>query len=265
MNNHVFSFETAALSDPGLVREENEDNWFVDETRGIWLVADGMGGHTNGKLASAKIVDCARTIGPAASAPDLQARFRDRIYYANNELLSIAELNNAVLGSTLVAVLVFGNHLACMWAGDSRAYLLRAGQLHRMSKDHTEAQELLDKGIIDEEQALNWPRKNVITRAVGVFDDLELDMVQGQLADGDRILLCSDGLTGHVSDEEIHDVLLNLGPEDACRHLVSLTLDRGAKDNVTVIVLECRKVDSDTYVEGRDDIHGTAGGAEVRG
>lgn len=262
MSNHLFSFETAALSDPGLVREENEDNWFVDESKGIWLVADGMGGHTNGKLASAKVVECARTVGFAVSAPDLQARFHDRMLRANGDLLSVAHSTNAVLGSTMVAVLVFGNHLACVWAGDSRAYLIRGGVLHQISRDHTEVQDLLDKAIIDAEQARTWPRRNVITRAVGVFDELELDMVQGQIEEGDRILLCSDGLTGHVTDVEIGNALMKPTPSEACQMLVDLTLERGARDNVTVIVLQCHRRGATTVVDGRTASSYTAGSTE---
>lgn len=243
MSNRAYRFETGAVSDPGLVRDVNEDNWFVDEANGIWLVADGMGGHANGKLASGKIVECARTVGVAVSAPDLLARFNDRMLRANDELLDISRADNAVLGSTLVAVLVFGNHFACMWAGDSRAYLVRDGKMHRISHDHTEVQELLDKKVIDAEQAKLWPRRNVITRAIGVFGDLVLDTIHGQVREGDKFLLCSDGLTGHVADSEIHETVLHHGPLDACRHLVALTLERGAKDNVTVIVAQCQPLE----------------------
>jgi serine/threonine protein phosphatase PrpC len=251
MIQQAFRFETGALSDPGLVRDENEDNWFVDEAKGVWLVADGMGGHTNGKLASTRIVDCVRTIGAAVSAPDLLARFTDRLMRANGELLQVSTASNAVLGSTVVAILVFGNQFACTWAGDSRAYLARNGKLHQISRDHTEVQELLDKGIINEEQALAWPRRNIITKAVGVFDDLELDTVHGQVSEGDRFLLCSDGLTGHVGDDEIYDAVSRYSPAEACRKLIDLTLERGAKDNVTVVIAHCRTAGRDTVAAGR--------------
>lgn len=251
MTQHVFRFDTGVVSDPGLVRQENEDNWFVDEEKGIWLVADGMGGHTNGKLASARIVDCARTVGAAVSAPDLLARFTDRMLRANRELLEVSQSTNAVLGSTMASVLVFGGHFACTWAGDSRAYLLRDGLMHQISRDHTEVQELLDKGVIDAQQAENWPRRNVITRAIGVFPDLELDTIHGQVCEGDRFLLCSDGLTGHVGDEEIYDTVLKHAPMDACRQLVELTLERGAKDNVTVVIWHCLPTKENTVAPGR--------------
>ena len=240
MTQHVFTFETGAASDRGRVRDINEDNWYADEGCGVWLVADGMGGHTNGKLASFKIVESARSVGHAVSAPDLLARFTDRMFRANDELLAFsASRNNTVLGSTLVSVLIFGNHYACVWAGDSRAYLVRNGEMQQVSRDHTEVQDLLDRGVIDAEQARTWPRRNVITRAVGVFNDLELDTTRGQVFDGDRFVLCSDGLTGHVQDGEIRDIVASHGSQDACNRLVELTLERGAKDNVTAVVARC--------------------------
>ncbi len=239
MMQKLFRFESGAQTDPGLVRDRNEDSWFVDEARGVWLVADGMGGHTNGALASNRVVECVRTIGAAVSAPDLLARFTDRLMRANAELVKISAGSNEVLGSTFVALLVFGNHYACTWAGDSRAYLVRNGGIVQVSRDHTEVQELLDKGIITGEQAENWPRRNIITRAVGVFDDLELETVHGQVAEGDRFLLCSDGLTGHVGDEEIREAVSKFSPRDACRSLIELTLSRGARDNVTVVIAHC--------------------------
>jgi len=240
MTQHVYTFETGAASDRGRIRDINEDNWYADESCGVWLVADGMGGHTNGKLASFKIVESARSVGHAVSAPDLLARFTDRMFRANDELLAFsASRNNMVLGSTLVSILIFGNHFACVWAGDSRAYLVRSGEMRQVSRDHTEVQDLLDRGVISDEQARNWPRRNVITRAVGVFSDLELETVHGQVLDGDRFVLCSDGLTCHVGDHEIHGIVAEHGSQEACNRLVDLTLERGAKDNVTVVVARC--------------------------
>lgn len=240
MTQHVYTFETGAASDKGCVRDINEDNWYADESCGVWLVADGMGGHTNGKLASFKIVESARSVGHAVSAPDLLARFTDRMFRANDELLAFsASRNNMVLGSTMVSILIFGSHFACVWAGDSRAYLIRNNEMHQVSRDHTEVQDLLDRGVIDAEQARTWPRRNVITRAVGVFSDLELDTIHGQVADGDRFILCSDGLTGHVNDHEIHEIVARYGSQEACNRLVELTIERGAKDNVTAVIARC--------------------------
>ena len=243
MSQHVFEFDTGVASDRGKVREVNEDSWYSNPAGGVWLVADGMGGHTNGQLASQIIAKCATTVGLPASAPDLLARFTDRMHRANEELVSYAhEHGNLVIGSTLVAILVFGNHYACVWAGDSRAYLVRGAQLVQVSNDHTEMQDLIERGLLSREEAKHYPRRNVITRAVGVDPDLELDAVHGQALAGDRFILCSDGLTGYVSDDEIRDVVSAHPPQDACERLVEMTLERGAGDNVTVIVTHVRQI-----------------------
>ena len=240
MSVHVFNFETGLATDPGKVRDVNEDNCLADAERGIWLVADGMGGHTNGKLASAKIVEAAATIGRAASAPDLLARFHDRMLGANRELQDIAgRSEDTVIGATVVSVLIFGNYCACVWSGDSRVYLLRDGVIAQVSRDHTEVQDLVERGLLTPQEAKTWPRRNVITRAIGVFDDPQLETVHGKVLPGDRFILCSDGLTGHVEDEEILDIAGTYAPQEACDRLVDLTLERGASDNVTVVITRC--------------------------
>lgn len=240
MSQHVFEFETGAASDRGRVRDKNEDSWYANSSYGVWLVADGMGGHTNGQMASRKIAECVATVGQPASAPDLLARFTDRIFRANDELVAFAESrDNVVLGSTLASILVFGNHYACVWAGDSRAYLVRGGQISLVSHDHTEVQDLVDRGLITKDEAKNYPRRNVITRAIGVSMDLELDTIHGQVFPDDRFVLCSDGLTGYVTDQEICDIVAANPSQEACNRLVELTLARGAADNVTVVIARC--------------------------
>jgi serine/threonine protein phosphatase PrpC len=241
MSAATFRFETGTATHTGKVREVNEDGLFADADWGVWLVADGMGGHENGQLASATIVKEASTIGNAVSAPDLLARFRDRIFRANASLLQVADRQgpNVIIGSTVAAVLVYGGHYACVWSGDSRIYLMRDDSMRQVSRDHTEVQELVDSGTVSAAEARNWPRRNVITRAVGIFDDPELDMVQGELKSGDTFVLCSDGLTGPVEDAEIHSSIASHPPQAACDALIDMALERGASDNVTVIVVRC--------------------------
>jgi protein phosphatase len=238
-------FETGSATHVGMVREVNEDNYLIDPERGVWLVADGMGGHDNGKLASATVVEAARTVGRAVSAPDLLARFKDRIHRANAELLRQAGPDReSVMGSTVAALLVFGTQYACVWSGDSRIYRVRSGAVAQLSHDHSEVQELVDQGVIRPSEAKTWPRRNVVTRAVGVFDDPELEAFGGEIEAYDIFILCSDGLIGHVEDEEILDHAARLPPQQACDLLVDLTLQRGANDNVTVIIVSCRADDS---------------------
>jgi serine/threonine protein phosphatase PrpC len=241
MSAAAFRFETGTATHTGRVRQVNEDGLFADAEWGVWLVADGMGGHENGQLASATIVKEASTIGNAVSAPDLLARFRDRIFRANARLLQAAEHQgpNVIIGSTVAAVLVYGGHYACVWSGDSRIYLRRGDEFRQVSRDHTEVQELVDSGTVSAAEARNWPRRNVITRAVGIFDDPELDLVQGELEAGDTFVVCSDGLTGPVEDAEILHSIESHPPQAACDALIDMALERGASDNVTVIVVQC--------------------------
>ena len=123
----------------------------------------------------------------------------------------------AVIGTTLIALMVHRSHFACVWCGDSRAYLRRGDELSRVSRDHSEVQELIDRGLLDKEEARSWPRRNVVTRALGATDQAELDLVDGPIYAGDRFLLCSDGLTGHVRDEEIAALIVERGAAESLR------------------------------------------------
>lgn len=242
MNGRYFRFDTAAVSDKGCVRDLNEDQFLAQPALGIWVVADGMGGHDAGEIASSTIVEYLGTIGIASSAPDLRARFEDRLARANDEIQRISEMRNgAVIGSTVAALVAYDQQFACIWSGDSRVYRVRSGQIQQISRDHTEVQELLDHGIITQQEALNWARRNVITRAVGVTPEISIDIEQGQIEPGDMFLLCSDGLTAHVAEREMLEVMAERAPGDACNTLLEMTLSRGGTDNVTIIVVHCRK------------------------
>ena len=232
-----FRFETGAVSHTGRRRDHNEDRFLSEPASGLWLVADGMGGHERGEYASGSIVDHLSSIGKPSSAPDLQARFVERINRANDQIQILAHEAGGTIGSTVVALLAFEEHFACVWSGDSRSYLVRDGHLSMLTRDHTEANELLDRGAITAEEAENWPRKNVITRAIGVADGVELDHRYGTLRNRDTFVLCSDGLTAHVADHEIRDIARRQQPQKACDMLLDMTLDRGAIDNTTIIVV----------------------------
>jgi protein phosphatase len=232
------SFEAGAATHVGLVRERNEDGFIIRPEIGLAAVCDGMGGHAAGDVASATIVEALAKIAPQDSAADLLAHCEEAITLANNKIRTIAaERGVGLMGATIVALLAFDRYYACLWAGDSRAYLVRQKRIAQLTRDHTEAAMLLAEGLLTEDEARNWPRRNVITRAIGVHSEVELELENGELAPGDIFILCSDGLTGHVEPHEIEAIVETQPPDPACRELINLALQRGGRDNVTVIVL----------------------------
>lgn len=239
-SNEYFTFDTGQATDVGCHRQVNEDNFLSRPDYGLWVVADGMGGHAAGDFASLTIVQELNSVGVPASADDLRARFMERLTRANDTILHhAAQIDRGTVGATVVSLLVHGDDFACIWSGDSRAYLLRGGHLVQQSRDHTEVRALLDAGSITAEEAAHWPRKNVITRAIGVSAQPDCDFVAGKLLQGDIFILCSDGLTEHLTDDDIAEHAAKLPAQDACDAMVRETLARGARDNVTVILVRC--------------------------
>jgi protein phosphatase len=234
------TFETGAASHPGKVRKRNEDGYLAQPETGVWAVADGMGGHEAGHIASSMVIQSLQSIGTPASAPDLLARFEDRVFRANSRLKEMAQSRGGTMGATMAALLAFDGYYACIWSGDSRVYLIRSGGIAQLSRDHTAAQELVDKGILSKEEARRWPGRNVVTRAIGVSDDAELEIEHGALQADDVFVICTDGLTAHVEDSEILQHAGKQIPQAACDALIALTLGRGGTDNVTVVVVRCR-------------------------
>ena len=239
-----FRIESEGATDPGKVRALNEDSYLVKPEVGLWVVADGMGGHDAGDFASQTLVEELNGIEEAPSAPALLSAIEEGVISANRTLRKAAEERGpgSVIGCTLAALVIYEDAYACVWSGDSRVYRVRYNKIEQISRDHTEAQELVDRGTITEEEAKTWPRKNVITRAIGVFDEPELEMVQGRVEHGDIFVICSDGLTEHVEDHEIERFALRRPIGRAVDSMISTTLDRGAKDNVTVIQITCSGV-----------------------
>lgn len=232
-------FDTGAATHVGKVRRRNEDSFLARPEAGLWAVADGMGGEHAGDLASSLVIEALQSVGPAASAADLLAHCEERVVVANAALQRIARErgDGTVIGTTIAVLLTFNGYFACVWAGDSRIYRVRGGRIEQMSRDHTEAQELLEDGILTPEEARAYPGRNVVTRAIGVYAEPELEMQHGILEPGDTFVICSDGLTAHVQDSEIRDRVAARPPQEACDELIALTLERGALDNVTVIVV----------------------------
>jgi protein phosphatase len=236
--NPAAHFDSAAATHVGKVRSCNEDSYLARPEVGIWAVADGMGGHRAGDFASQTIVGELSQIKPTTSAALLLQACQQSLIEANGHVRAAANSQAlGVVGSTVAVLLTFGRHFAYLWCGDSRIYLVRNGAITQLTRDHTEVQELLQQGILTEAEAQRWPRQQVITRAVGVADQVELEQNFGELRPGDIFVLCSDGLTAHVQPNEI---LLSVRADtatNACRVLIDLTLERGAVDNVTIIVV----------------------------
>lgn len=232
------NWESAADTHVGTVRKINEDAYLDRPEIGLWLVADGMGGHQAGDVASRMIVQSFDDLPAVQDRDEFLEEILDRLQAVNGELQRYAEENGAeVVGSTVALLFSFGSQVSCLWAGDSRIYALRDGQLRQLTRDHSKVEELVSLGLVDRDDADTHPVGNVITRAVGAAESLAVDVVSHELRPGDRFLLCSDGLNKTVSDAEIGDILQRCGCAEAPKALLYRALDNGARDNVTAVVV----------------------------
>ena len=258
-----YHWTSNARSDVGMVRELNEDSLLERAEDGLWVVADGMGGHTAGDVASQMICDRLGEIAPATGLGEFIERVEDCLIEVNQALRAIAARRDAqTVGSTVVALLARGRHAACLWVGDSRLYRCRDGGIEQVSQDHALVEELVAKGVLTREQAEGHPQANLVTRAVGATDELLVDVESVELRDGDRFVLCSDGLDKEVSGEEIAATLSGPAGQPFSDLLVDLALSRGSRDNVSVITVEiggnqaCPEAAED---DGEDTVPGLVG------
>ncbi len=232
-------FRSSAASHQGAVRARNEDCYVNRPDLGLWAVADGAGGHQSGDLAARTLAETLSRVPSGLGAAEILAEVRLRVEGAHEALLAEADRRGAgaILASTLVLLLARGDHFACLWAGDSRAYLLRGGQLSQVTHDHSLVQELVDAGAISPEEALVHPNANIITRAVGVREEaFALDKVSGRLYPADRFLLCSDGLSKTVPEADLAALLA--ADEAGAGAFLAAALERRADDNVTAVAVE---------------------------
>jgi PPM family protein phosphatase len=233
---------TTALTDVGRVRAANEDSFVIDDTAGVFAVADGMGGHQAGEVASATAIDALRT-GLADGRPIDEA-----IVDANTAVVARASEDPGLrgMGTTLTAAVVGDDQVLVIGhVGDSRAYLLRAGDLERLTADHSVVAELIAAGQLTEAEAEIDPRRAMITRALGIDVDVEVDVIPVALTVGDRLLFCSDGLTTMLRDDAIAEVLRTQADRArAAQELVEAANDAGGVDNITVLLVDV--VDDDT-------------------
>jgi serine/threonine-protein phosphatase Stp1 len=228
--------EDASLTDTGLARAQNEDCYASLPREQVWLVADGMGGHDNGQFASQAIVEATNAAVFPDGLENACTALGDAIHAANARIYSTAQAAGKMMGSTFVALVVRDGEFAVMWAGDSRAYLFRDDRLIQLTRDHSQVQELLDRGLLTPADAADHPMRHILARAVGVQDALEIDAIRDKVVQGDLFLLCSDGLHGVVSDDEIAAILREHGA-GGVQALVQASLARGAPDNVTVVLV----------------------------
>ncbi|MCW8962796.1 MAG: protein phosphatase 2C domain-containing protein [Gammaproteobacteria bacterium] len=240
LNTEGFNWTSYARTNVGKVRKVNEDSVLDHGDAGIWVVADGMGGHAAGDVASTAIVDKLAKIEASADANELIEAAENGLLEVNESLIQQAmeRTDRQTMGSTVAVLVAFHDKCFTLWAGDSRVYRVRNGQLERITCDHSKVQDLVDDGLITEEEAERHPEANVITRAIGASRNLFIDLDIHDVKAGDRYMVCSDGLYKEVMDEELTDLISLGSPEEACNALVDLTLERGSRDNVTVIVVQ---------------------------
>ena len=238
-----------------MIRSGNEDNFFAeaDERRGVFVVADGMGGHAAGEVASEMAVQIvSRQLLTIASVidPHAQETLAQAMRDANRAIYDrmLAEVDKQGMGTTASVLALSDNHFLIGQIGDSRVYLLRDGALSQLTKDHSYVQEQVDAGLLTPEQARYHPYSNVITRCVGASEEVEADIYSGEMKPGDVFLVASDGLTGMVDDRRLQSMLLaRSGPGRIVDALIAEANGRGGLDNITAIVVQVSAVDPPTH------------------
>jgi protein phosphatase len=246
--------DAVARTDPGPVREHNEDSFVVDLETGLFLVADGMGGHASGEIASAIAADTVQEVLLGAINPDEtrldrnmdmddEEEIRERLRYSMNQAsvrIRKAALENPAhtgMGTTLVVLLIEDEEAHIGHVGDSRLYLFRDDRLLRLTRDHTVVQQEIDAGRLTPELARIVPHKNILTQSIGYHGPVEPDTSTRPVEPGDVFILCSDGLTDPLNDEQLADICRETQAEDLAEVLVQSALEAGTEDNVTVVVV----------------------------
>lgn len=246
--------KTAGITDVGLKREDNEDYFSIEDCLGLYIVADGMGGHLAGEVASRIAVEMInksyrKWLGKEATADELFGPHDNSLTLKGNYISSSIRLANRIvyemaraydeyhgMGTTVVVLLVTRDLIVAANVGDSRIYMIRDGHLERLSKDHTIVSEQVEMGIMSQEEAISSPLKHILTKNLGSVETVDPEVYEIEPSDNDRFILCSDGLTDLVSDEEILEMTQNEDdPGKLCRHLLEKALQRGGHDNTTVV------------------------------
>jgi serine/threonine protein phosphatase PrpC len=229
-------------TDKGLVRKENEDAFCIEKDLGLLAIADGMGGHASGEVASKMAIEILRDSLKKEGEP-LPDRLDSGVKLANKMIYeasrSQSQLNG--MGTTLTALQLDGKRLSIAHVGDSRAYLIRGGVIEQLTDDHTIVSEQVARGMITREEAARSDMRNILSKALGIAPEVDVDMEELTVSEGDQLVLCSDGLSELISDDEIlSEVQSSNRPDLACNELVDLANQRGGNDNITVIVVHLR-------------------------
>lgn len=233
-----FQWTSAACSHAGLVRQINEDACLDLPERGLWAVADGMGGHALGDFASRMVIEALDRIPAPDSLEKFIADARERLLIVNQQLRAEAAIRNAhIIGSTAVVLLTYNRYCGYLWAGDSRIYLYRDSHLKQLTRDHSQVEELMSSGTLSSVDAIHHVARNLITRAVGAADTLDLDEDTIKVNDGDMFLLCSDGLSNEVSEQEMRAAFVAGDCRQASEALIDMALQRGGRDNISAVVV----------------------------
>lgn len=241
---------SCGITDVGLKRGHNEDNYLINEELNLYVVADGMGGHAGGEYASAIAVNTVEEVVTSLeseASPELDSddpveitrhKLTQSIRLAGRRIFEKAKEQPEYhgMGTTVVVLLVRAGNAYVAHVGDSRVYMQRSGKLEQVTEDHSLIAEKIRHGLITPEEARSHKMRNVITRSLGYQEDVEVDVSVRAVRRGDTFLLCSDGLSGMVEDGEIQEHLAKLSPQPAARALIELACQRGGDDNITTII-----------------------------
>jgi len=236
-------YQSAGRTETGKVRRHNEDSILVRDDVGLWVVADGLGGHAAGDYASQMIVERLGRVARNGSVFDFIESIEDSLQQTNADLVATAlERGSDIIGSTVVVLVHDKDFMLCGWVGDSRAYRLNRGVLTALTEDHSYVQRLIQLGQIDPADHASYPRRNALYRVLGQHDELDVDLIACPLEAGDHLLLCSDGLWDAVPEAALANLLADQGhhtsPAARAAHLVALADKAGGKDNSTAVVIE---------------------------
>ena len=235
----AFTWRSASITSQGNVRNHNEDAMLELPAAGLWAVADGMGGHNAGDVASRMIVEALCGVTRRSRPSELVDDVEDRLCAVNERLYrSSLAGESGMCGSTVAVLLAFGGYCLSVWAGDSRIYRSRAGEWSCITRDHSEVQAMVDEGVLDAAAAGRHNAQNIITRAVGGGQELYLDIELRELKHRDRFLLCSDGLYKELAEDRMAAHVAANDPEGACRALLKEALAGVCSDNVSAIVVQ---------------------------